>query len=189
MQMRDDYQVRASSPYLGLDDFLRDVFVSFADTAPPDRHLVIKLHPLESGLPRWMSRIPKLARRYGIVGRVHVIRGGDLGTLIRQSHGVVLVNSTVGLHALAAGTPVCVMGTAVYDLPGLTHQRGLDQFWTKPDSVDGAFFKTFRRALASIQVKGSFFDSSGRRLAIETICARFASDQSVTPALAFAANG
>ena len=189
MQMRDDYQIRASSPFDGLEDFLREVFASFLANAPADRHLIIKLHPLESGLPRWMSRIPRIARQFGIAGRVHVVRGGDLATLIRQSQGVVLVNSTVGLHALAAGKPVCTLGSAIYDIAGLTHKNGLDTFWRVPQPVDQAFFKTFRRALASIQIKGSFFDPAGRRAAIAEICARFAVDQSVTPALAFAANG
>ena len=183
MQMRDDYQIRASSPYSGLQDFLEEVFDSFRHAAPRDRQLLIKLHPLESGLPRWQSRIPKLARHFGIEDRVHVVRGGDLGGMIGASEGVVMVNSTVGLHALAAGRPVAALGAAVYDMPGLTHQRGLDRFWTDPDEVDPVLFRTFRRALASIQVKGSFFHPEGRQVAIAEICRRFAIDTTVETAV------
>lgn len=173
MQKRDDYQIRASSHYVGLEDFLSEVFQSFVQHAPKKRRLLIKLHPLESDLPRWQKRIPKLARKYGIADRTDVIRGGNLNRLIEMSDGVILVNSTVGPHALALNTPVCALGTAIYDLPGLTHQSGLDTFWTTPDPVDRDFFHAFRRALMSIQVKGSFFCPDGRKEAIAEICRRF----------------
>ena len=175
MQMRDDYQIRGSSDYIGLSDFLDEVLTSFAAHAPSDRHLVIKLHPLESALPRWPTRIRAMAAEKGVSTRITVIRGGDLNRLLALSRGVVLVNSTVGVHALAAGVPVCAMGTAVYNLPSLTHQSGLDTFWTAPEPVDRAYFATFRRALTTIQVKGSFYNHEGRKRAIDEIVARVGS--------------
>ncbi|MBL3571705.1 hypothetical protein BV509_01380 [Rhodovulum sulfidophilum] len=174
MQLEVDYQIRASSDYPDLISFLDETLQSFAATAPADRHLVVKLHPLDSELGRWFSRIPRLARRHGIAERVHVIRGGDLGALIGGSRGVVLVNSTVGIHALRMGVPVCAMGRAVYDLPGLTHRRGLDRFWTAPDPVDTDYFQSFQRALSTIQVKGSFYNLEGRAAAIAEMRRRLA---------------
>jgi capsular polysaccharide export protein len=173
MQMRDDYQIRGSSDYVGLADFLDEVLTSFARHAPTERRLVIKLHPLESSLPRWPSRIAAMVEAKGLSGRVSVIRGGDLNRLLAMSQGVVLVNSTVGMHALAADVPVCARGTAVYDLPGLTHQGGLDRFWASPDPVDRDYFAMFRRALTTIQVKGSFYNPDGRAHAIAEIVQRF----------------
>ena len=170
MQLRGDYQVRSASPYDGLTDFVEEVLSSFARNAPPDRRLVFKVHPLETGLPRWHRKIPAIAKKYGVEDRVDVIRGGNLEFLIRASKGVVLVNSTVGVHALAAGTPVCATGTAGFDLPDLTHQAGLDTFWTTPDPVDVEFFSEYRRALLSTQVKGSFYNPDGRKEAIGKIC-------------------
>jgi len=184
LQLEADYQIRASSPYRRLGDFIEAVLHSFSAHAPADRHIVFKIHPLDNGLGRWFKRIPAIARRFGVAHRVHVIRGGDLGTLVRGSKGVVLVNSTVGLHALRAGVPVCAMGEAVYDVEGLTHRSGLPQFWTTPDRMDEAFLDSFIRALSTIQLKGSFYDAEGRIAAIREIGDRVATRHSriVSPA-------
>ena len=94
------FQIRCSSPYGHLSEFLEEVFTSFAKFAPASRQLIVKIHPLDNGLERWFSKIPKLAQGAGIQERVHIVRGGDLGAFLHYSKGVVLVNSTVGLHAL-----------------------------------------------------------------------------------------
>lgn len=78
-----------------------------------------------------------------------------------------MANSTVGLHCLKEGVPVKTLGSAVYDIPGLTHQGTLDAFWSDPEPVDRALDADFRRALArEIQIKGSFFHKEGRRRAV-----------------------
>jgi capsular polysaccharide export protein len=172
LQMRGDYQVRAASRYGDLRDFAAEVLHSFAANAPPDRKLVFKLHPLESAYHAWTPHIRRLARRLGIARRVSVIRGGDLHALLKGSLGVVLVNSTVGLHALRLGTPTCALGDAIYRLPGLCHQQGLDTFWSAPDPVNPALYDAFERALSRLQVKGSFFNPEGRRMAVREIATR-----------------
>lgn len=172
MQMQGDYQIRDSSPYTDLAEFLREALTSFARHAPPERHVVIKLHPLESGLPQWGRRIRRILRDLGLEARVHVMRGGDLHHMLRHSKGAVMVNSTVGIHALRLSVPVCALGAAVYRVPGLTHERPLDQFWTDPAPVDPALFAQFCRALQSIQVKGSFFNPAGRKVAIAEMARR-----------------
>jgi capsular polysaccharide export protein len=150
------------------------VLRSFGRNAPPDRQILFKLHPLESGWHAWTRRIGRLARRHGVADRVRVIRGGDLQRLLKASRGAVLVNSTVGMHALRLGVPTCALGQAIYGIAGLTHQGGIDSFWTAPDPVDAALFDTFERALAGIQVKGSFFNPEGRRRAVLEIADRLA---------------
>lgn len=174
MQIEADYQIRASSPYGSLIEFLDEVITSFARHAPASRQLIIKLHPLDNGLERWFSRIRRLARQAGVGARVQVIKGGDLMELLRSARGCVLVNSTVGLHAMRLGVPTCVRGHAIFDVPGLSHQSGLDGFWTAPEPVDPELFAKFERALTQIQVKGSFYDPAGRAAAIGAIVARFA---------------
>lgn len=174
MQIQADYQIRASSPYDHLSEFLDEVMGSFAAHAPEDRQLIIKLHPLDNGLERWFSRVPKLASAHGLSDRVHLIRGGDLTVFLQNSEGVVLVNSTVGIHALRDGVPTYVAGEAIFDIDGLTHQASLDTFWTQPERVDRQYYETFERALSRIQVKGSFYNAEGREAAIRTICLRLA---------------
>ena len=173
MQLQADYQIRDSLNYSNLDVFLKEVFRSFADHAAPERELVLKIHPLDNGAERWGKRISDLAVLHNIAGRVHVIKGGDLTELLTNSSGVVLVNSTVAVHALRLNVPICVMGSAVFDIEGLNHTGGLDTFWENPKLADQKFFLEFLSALTTIQVKGSFFNPAGRLVAIGEICSRF----------------
>ena len=101
-----------------------------------------------------------------------VIKGGDLDRLLSGSKGVALVNSTVALHAMRLDVPVCVLGDAIFDAPGLSHQAGVDAFWQNPDPVNPDAFDRFTRALSRIQVKGSFYNADGRVAAIDEICRR-----------------
>ncbi|MCV6593673.1 MAG: capsular biosynthesis protein [Silicimonas sp.] len=172
MQIESDYQIRDNSPYNALEEFLNEVLGSFARHAPADDRLVIKLHPLDSGMENWARRLRRLARRHDLNGRIDVARGGHLGEFIRGSKGVVLVNSTVGLHALRQQVPVHPCGHAIYDVAGLTDQGPLDGFWTAPSPVDADLLDSFLRALTKIQIKGSFFHPEGRNLVIEGILAR-----------------
>jgi capsular polysaccharide export protein len=184
MQMRGDYQVRAASPFTDLQDFVDEVLRSFSAHAPRDRQIVFKLHPLESGYHNWSWRIHHLARKYGVSDRVIVIRGGDLHRLLQASRGVVLVNSTVGLHALRLGVPTCALGEALYGIAGLCHQGGIDTFWTAPEPVDRRLYDAFERALTGIQVKGSFFNPEGRRRAVSEIADRLEAAQVGVPDVA-----
>ena len=145
----------------------------FAANAPRSRKLIIKQHPLDNGYQNWPRRIGALKEKYNLGRQVRMIRGGDLGVLIRNSKGVVLANSTVGLNAARAGVPTVALGEAVYDIAGITHQGGLDSFWTKPEPVDAKLERQLVRAMAAeIQVRGSFYDKAGQKLAIGEIVDR-----------------
>jgi capsular polysaccharide export protein len=173
LQLQSDYQIRANSPYAHLSEMLEDVIRSFAEFAPKNVRLVIKQHPLDNGLERWEKVVPQIAARYGLAKRVDFIDKGDLSVLLPKVSGVIVVNSTVGLHSLTARRPTLALGSAVYDVKGLTHQDGLDSFWTDPTPVDPALLDQYKRALAaSIQVKGDFYNKAGRKVAIAEIVAR-----------------
>ena len=108
------------------------VLESFARHAPEEAHLLIKAHPFDTSLFNWRQFIDRRARRLGIRDRVHFIDGGDLEQLAAETTGMVCVNSTSATLALAAGSPVCTLGEAIYKIPGLTFARHLDEFWTDP---------------------------------------------------------
>ena len=173
MQLAHDYQIRASTHYTHLIDMVEEVFASFAAHAPKTRRLIIKQHPLDNGYQNWPRRIAALQEKYNLRKQVRMIRGGDLGALVRNSKGVVLANSTVGLHAARAAVPTIAMGEAVYDIPGITHQSGIDSFWTAPEPVDPRLERLLVRAMAAeIQVRGSFYDKAGQKAAIAEIVDR-----------------
>lgn len=173
LQMAGDYQIRANSPYRDLREFVAEVMASFAAHAPGEDVLVVKRHPMDNGCINWPRVVARLARRFGLTERVVFLDGGDLGLLLRHAAGCVVVNSTVGLHALQAGCPVLCRGVAVFDMPGLTHQGGMDGFWTKAVRPDAEGVAALVRLMAAaLHVRGDFFAPEGRAVAVAAIVAR-----------------
>lgn len=173
LQLQSDYQIRASSPYKCLSEMLDETIGSFAVHADSASHLVVKLHPMDNGWEGWPKRVREIAHRYRVSERVITIDGGALDQLLDRARGLITVNSTVGMHALLAGCPVVALGEAIYDLPGLTHHAGLDRFWTNPEASDPELVQCFVAALADrIQIRGSFYDREGQRVAIAEIIRR-----------------
>lgn len=92
-----------------------------------------------------------------MVDRVEYLDGGSLDTLARSAAGMVTVNSTAGLHALQAGCPVKVLGQAVYDVPEMSFQGTLDEFWVAPTPPDPDLVDAFVNLMAAtIQIRGVF---------------------------------
>ncbi|MBV6657174.1 MAG: capsular biosynthesis protein [Devosiaceae bacterium] len=173
LQLQSDWQIRANSPFRDQRQALKQVIGSFAEQAPSDMRLLVKLHPLDPGIIDWSAEASRIARDFGLADRVLFLDGGDLKVLIEHSSGVILINSTVGLQALQLGCPVKTLGIAVYDVPRLTHQGPLDAFWTDPEPVDAALCRDFVKLLAAaIQVPGSFYNRGGRDAAAAEIVDR-----------------
>src|SRR5205823_7889479 len=131
LQLATDFQIRAHSPFADVRDALRHVMASFARSGSP-LSLVIVGHPLDNGLIDWWGLVHGLARQFGIRERVIAFEGGIPGEILCKAAGIVTVNSTVGTTALGSGVPVKVLGNAVFDIPGLTSQQPLDEFWNQP---------------------------------------------------------
>ncbi len=168
LQLDFDFQIVAYSPYTGIEHAIEQVLQSFARHAPRESLLVLKEHPWDPALRDWEQVSARIARDLGLAGRVHYLRGGTLDTLMRGSSGVVTVNSTSGLRALQLGCRLEVLGQAVYDLPGLSFQGGLDAFWTQAAAPDPELVRDLLRALAGcIQIRGVFFREPGLGHAVE----------------------
>ena len=89
---------------------------------------------------------------------MHYIHDLRLPRLLPQARGVVTINSTSGLSALYHGTPVKCLGKCLYDLPGLTHQGALDDFWQLAIAPVGSEVLRLRSLLAhEALVPGSFY--------------------------------
>ncbi len=171
LQLDCDYQMRVHSPFRATSLAIDHVLRSFAQHAPSAARLVVKLHPMDSGLVNWSGMVGHVATEYMIAERVTVLDGGDLPKLLARAHGVVTVNSTVGSIALAKGLPVIALGSAVYDIAGLTYRGDLDQFWTEAAPPDAELFDDFRRVLAArCMIPGSFFNETGLRSPLRQRC-------------------
>ncbi len=173
LQLQSDYQLRSNAPFSHQKKAIEMALKSFARTSESNTDLIFKAHPLDNGLEHWGPFIRKKARELGIAHRVHFIVGGNLTFMLKHAKGCVMINSTVGLHSIRSGCPVKVLGHAVYDIEGLTHQGNLDSFWTHPKLPDPAFVEDFVKAVAStIQVKGNFFTTKGNRAAVPAFANR-----------------
>jgi capsule polysaccharide modification protein KpsS len=146
LQVHLDSQL-GHSRYGSVDDFIREVVRTFAEHAPPDHALVLKLHPMDRAYRDYGPLVGELTERHALGGRLFYVDVVNLPAALRGARGTVVINSTVGLSSLTHGTPVKCLGTAVYDLPGLTHQGTLAEFFREPAPVDRALYKRFRRWL------------------------------------------
>ncbi|RIA46295.1 capsular polysaccharide export protein [Hephaestia caeni] len=165
LQLDSDHQIRIHSPFTGMQDALQSILRSFAAHAPEEVVLLIKEHPLDNGLHAWRRIVAAMAREHDIAERVFFIEHGDLYTIVGAAAGIVTVNSTTGTLALASGIPVIVLGTAIYDLAGITHQGSLEDFWIAPSMPDGDLYDAFRRVLvARCLLHGGFSSSAAREL-------------------------
>lgn len=172
LQMAGDYQIRANSGFADPRAFLDQVIRSHATHAPAGAVLVVKLHPMDNGRVPWARLTRQVAAAAGHGDRVLFLDGGDLAALLARAAGCVVINSTVGLHALQAGCPVKCLGIATYDMAGLTHQGSLDSFWQNPERPDPAGVSALVRLMAAaLHVRGDFFSADGRRAGVAAFVA------------------
>jgi capsular polysaccharide export protein len=173
LQLNGDTQIQLHSRFGSMTPAITTVLESFARCAPADTMLVVKEHPLDDGLVNWRRHVERLAAQAGIADRVIYLEMGDIVRLIGTTLGVVTVNSTTGTLALGAGVPVITLGTAIYDIAGLTHQGTLDSFWVSPAAPDPVLFDAFRRVLTSrCLLVGSFFSEAGIQILVRNAIER-----------------
>ena len=183
LQLSGDAQIVHHSPFAHMDQVIELVLTSFARHAPSAAEILIKNHPLDTGLVPYRRTIGALAQGLGLTGRVHYVETGHLPTLFEHAAGVVVVNSTVGLSALHQGRPTKALARPIYDLPGLTSTAPLDAFWTDHQPPDAALFRAFRNTVIhATQVNGDFFTREGIALAVEG-CMRMLAERSPLEAL------
>ncbi len=172
LQLDADFQMRLHAPPGGVTALMERAIRSFAAHAPPEALLVVKVHPLDHLWAGWRRKIEAAAQEAGVSARCLYLDGGNLDAMLPRAAGVVVANSTVGLSALRAGAPVIALGTAIYDLPGLTFQGGLDRFWREAAAPEPGRLDLFLRALAaSIQLPGGF-DGEGVKPGAAAMAAR-----------------
>ncbi len=167
LQLSTDYQIRAHSPYPDMPTATREIIASFAKHAAPDARLVVKVHPLDPGITRWRHLIGEIAASHGLRDRVFYVDGGNLDDMLRVAAGCVTVNSTSGISALQAGCPLKVTGNAIFDLPGLTYQGSLDNFWTKASPPDKDLVADYIRLLAgAVHIRGGYYTQHALDMAV-----------------------
>jgi capsular polysaccharide export protein len=178
LQLTGDSQITKHSPFTSVGEAIEAVITSFAASAPEDACLVVKNHPLDTGLDRHGKAIGRLAHHLGVERRVHFFETGHLPTIADHASGTIVVNSTVGLAALGHKCPVKTLAEPIYAMPGLTFQGSLDDFWQEAEPPDDKLYRAFREVLlATTQVNGNFFTKRGINLAVQN-CDRMLAEES-----------
>lgn len=181
LQLDADMQIRRHSRFTGMAEVLNEVIGSFARCAPSDARLAIKNHPLDCARFDLDAVVGTLSRRAGVSRRVSFIDGGDLPALLDRATGMVVVNSTAGLSSLHRSVPTIVLGRAIYDIAGLTHDARhrsgdrLDAFWREPEPPLMDLYRAFRRVVIErTQVNGGFYTERGLDRAVPLAAERLA---------------
>ncbi len=122
-QVQLDSQILLHSPWIERMHRLFEVVTESARRVAGDPPvLVFKEHP---SCP---LHYPDLRRRAADLERVHFASGNSTDELIRNSLGVVTINSSVGTESLLLAKPVLALGSAVYEIPGVASSaRSIDQ--------------------------------------------------------------
>lgn len=173
LQMENDFQLRAYSPYYDFKAPIHAVVASFAKNAPANSRLVIKAHPLDPAMRNWARIVRRSAAKHGVSGRVDFVDGGNLAIMLDASQGCITVNSTVGLWSMRVAVPTMTLGTAVYDIEGMTFQGPLDRFWTEARPPRPELWHAFVRAIvAHIQIRGVYYGKEGLAAAVQATASR-----------------
>ncbi len=168
LQLDADAQIRLHSPFKNISEFIQQSIDSFTHYAPKDALLVVKIHPLDPWFVDF-SKVISLSLKENTLDsqRVIYLETGDLPLLLEHAKGTVVINSTVGTLSLSKNCPVIVLGTAIYDLWGLTFQGSLDAFWTQSSLPDKTLFDAFQKTLIDqTQINGSFYNQKGIKMAV-----------------------
>ena len=174
LQLDSDAQIRLHSPFSGMVEALRTIIGSFSSHAPAETRLLIKEHPLDNWVQDWQQITFAIGREFGVDHRIDYLPGGDIVPVAQKSIGMVTVNSTSGTLGLMLEKPVVVLGSAVYNIAGITFQDGLDQFWKNPVAPDQETFAAFRRVLIDrCLIPGGFFSDEALDMVVRHAIARF----------------
>lgn len=166
LQVEIDFQMRQHSRFNSVKESIRYTLESFAQNANENDALLIKHHPQARGFVHYGEFIKTLCKELAITERVLYVHHANLPNIYQSCKGVVTVNSTVGLSAVLHYLPTITLGKAIYNLPQLTFQGELKDFWQSDFQVDESFFQLFQGYLqAKTQIQGDFYKTSEKFLA------------------------
>ncbi|MEA2018438.1 MAG: capsular biosynthesis protein [Campylobacterota bacterium] len=158
LQTYNDFQVLEHSGYRSIEKFIIEVIDSFSQ-ADIDDVLVFKHHPVDRGRKNYTDFIMEQVRVFDIEDKVLVLHDTHLPTLLKNAKGTITINSTVGLSSLYHETPTITLGSAIYDIEGLTCKgMQLEEFWHSQYIPDKELLQKYRLYLIeNTQLNGSFY--------------------------------
>lgn len=158
LQIKDDAQIKFHYPKGSIKKSLETVIRSFSQRAPGSTALIIKHHPMDRGHTNYNKTIKELSKKFGVTDRVFYVDDLPNPVLLRNSQGLVTINSTMGLSGILHRRKVITLGKCFYNIEGLTFQGKLDAFWTTKFRPNAALFESFRNfVISKTQLNQSFY--------------------------------
>jgi capsular polysaccharide export protein len=169
LQTLKDFQISTHSRFSGMENFIQTAIASFAEYAADDVYLIFKHHPLDRGRRNYTHYIRRIAKQYAVADRVLSVHDVHLPTCLKNAIGTVTINSTVGISSLFHQTPTITLGSAFYDIEGLTCQgMSLDRFWTQHKPPQQKLFQKFKsHIIDQTQIIGSFYSHFPEEWSVE----------------------
>ena len=141
-----------------IEHLIETVVAAFAEHASSAHRLILKHHPHDRGHRDYTRHIRRISEQHGCADRVVYVHDVHLPTLLKNARGTVTMNSTVGLSSMYHGTPVKVLGRAVYNVPGLVSRKSLEEFLVDAGELDVDLYQAFCRWLRdNNQFNGSYY--------------------------------
>lgn len=174
LQVTDDSQLRGAAGGWTNEKLIIATISSFANRATTEKRLVFKVHPLARGHSNHKKLIESLSLLHGISDRIDVIDTGSLGLLVRHSVGMITINSTSGLSAIAHAIPLLVTGEAIYSGTVLTTtaktKADFDAFWDSAVIPDRTLCTRYLSWLKTNSLRqGDFYAREGIPIAIAEV--------------------
>lgn len=174
LQVPDDPSLTVGGAGWTSEELIKTVIASFSAAAPPDRHLVFKIHPMGRGHLADAALVRYSARKHGIEGRVHCVYTGPFAPCLRDARGFVTITSTSAISALLHGKVVVALGRSIAGSNGLTLEEGdfprtfPDRFWASEERAPTEAVARFIDLIhAEALVPGDFYHPAGRRIAVQ----------------------
>lgn len=170
LQVSDDTQLQNAAKGWTNDKLISATISSFTRYVSKNVRLVFKIHPLERGHSNNKKLIKLLSNLHNVTDRVDVIETGSLGLLVKHSIGMITINSTSGLSAIAHAVPLLVMGEAIYTntifAKSAIDKNDLDEFWNNNVFSDRVKSGRYLSWLRENSLKaGDFYSREGIEIA------------------------
>jgi capsular polysaccharide export protein len=121
-QVTRDTQIFYNSPRIkNMEEFLDyvyDAVQKFNDKNGRNLKIVVKEHPEDMSRNNYKELKNKYKNRKNVI----FVEKYNVKKLIKESLGVITINSTVGIEALALNNRVITLGEALYNIDGIVHK-------------------------------------------------------------------
>lgn len=180
LQMPSDSQMGKAANGWSIDRLIEAVVTSFAAIRPTNK-LVFKLHPLDGEAPSRERLIQQIAQRHGVSDDVEILHSGSIAELSTHSDGMIVINSTCGFTAIHHGTPLLVLGHALFRNPALAtcgdDEEAIDRFMRSRFAADEALRKRYLNFVArDALLPGDFYVRGGISQAAQQVADKVLGD-------------